>query len=1158
MAFTSGNDTNIIQSTDASVVSAGAGNDTYIISSAFIGAGQNVQITDTQGTNTIQLVGGLTIVSSAVTATATQLILSNGATVTLLGANNFTYLVGGDSLTGAGGTTENYETFVTNTLGLASAPTDSTPVSGGSVEVGGGTSGGNTNNLTTDTDALTGTAADESYAGVVSSTSTSTTFSETDSIIDSTTTDNDSLTLTIEADITAANSGVVRGIEKVMVDANATTLTDTNLDFAASNFSKIKEFEFDVVKAATAINGLNVTSVADNGVTVTASDKFSSVSVGGTTGNDLTVDAQAAGTSGSAVTATVTGALDDVTITGAGYLNATSNASTGLLSATANNNLTLSGTAAQVISATSNSGNVTVSDATASVNTTVSAAGNATLDNLAAAGSLNVTAGGTITLDNNSGSLGTTSATLAGVGASSVTTGANALTVATLSGNGGAATYTMTSGTNALADVIVTGDQDVTLKLSAASVETGSAALNIADNSTAGTFTLDLGTAAGNVDLRGSEALVDVLKVSVDNNAKSVSVKSGQEVTYSVDQTATTINVGTAAQEATNTLTVKLDDGTRDAAAADLTGLTINDAKTVTIDASVDTTTAGSAVTHDITTLNASDANSNVTINLGVNNLELQNAGASTVGTGSLIVTGSGTLTDAATVTSLTAGTLDASAMTGAVTLDSTTGLAVGTIKTGSANDTVVLTNNIDTAVEMNAGNDTLTLDGASTVNLATSIDLGEGTDTLKFVAGSELLKGTGTVTLAGVENIEFLASNNTQKIQASLLNGQAYNISASQASSTSNVAVVIDSSDTTVDLSNLVGSVDAASAVAGTTFTLDANANANAVAITGAAGTMNNITGSSAKGDTLTGGNLNDTFNIASDAALFDTTGAMLDTYAGGAQATNGADTLKLTATGAAFEVANTDNWSQVSGIESITTVDNSAAITLNMDVSAGTAGITTIDLSGDTTGAAGANTINVSEYTVATTITGGGTDTVDTITGGSGDDTFVYKLIADINNGGAAVIDSLNGGSGTDTMLVGTSGTAFTLSGTNLSRISNVETIKSASNTAAVSITSNNDSSMWDAGIRTIDISAGSAATGNVIDVSNLDSTVIASSSTTGMTLTGSATGVTTITGTNGIDTMSGGSANDIFNGKGGNDVISLTGGGTDKVVLGEGGYD
>ncbi|MBL8402809.1 SwmB domain-containing protein [Accumulibacter sp.] len=136
MPFTSGNDVNILQATDVSIVGAGVGNDKYILAANQLGAGQTITLSDTQGTNTLQLIGGLTITSSVVASNVAQLTLSNGAVVNINSANNFSYEIGGDPLTGVAGVVQNYSTFATTTLGVPSVPPPgSPPVSGPTVTI---------------------------------------------------------------------------------------------------------------------------------------------------------------------------------------------------------------------------------------------------------------------------------------------------------------------------------------------------------------------------------------------------------------------------------------------------------------------------------------------------------------------------------------------------------------------------------------------------------------------------------------------------------------------------------------------------------------------------------------------------------------------------------------------------------------------------------------------------------------------------------------------------------------------------------------------------------------------------------------------------------------------------------------------------------------
>lgn len=121
MAFTTSNDINILQSADSTNVGAGAGDDRYVLDASLLTAGQRITISDTEGSNTLLLTGGLVITSSSVsnsTTNALQLTLSNGAVITVLGASSFNFQTGG-ALNGTGGTIQNYSTFVTSSLGVA-------------------------------------------------------------------------------------------------------------------------------------------------------------------------------------------------------------------------------------------------------------------------------------------------------------------------------------------------------------------------------------------------------------------------------------------------------------------------------------------------------------------------------------------------------------------------------------------------------------------------------------------------------------------------------------------------------------------------------------------------------------------------------------------------------------------------------------------------------------------------------------------------------------------------------------------------------------------------------------------------------------------------------------------------------------------------------
>jgi S-layer protein len=132
VSFTQGNDF-IVPTEDGQTYLGGAGNDTYMLSSATVAAGATIVIQDTEGTNKIQLVDGLEIASSTVFNNALELTLSNGAVIQIVGASSFGYDVGGNALIGTEGTQQTYTELVENTLGTTVPAEGEDPTTGGEV-----------------------------------------------------------------------------------------------------------------------------------------------------------------------------------------------------------------------------------------------------------------------------------------------------------------------------------------------------------------------------------------------------------------------------------------------------------------------------------------------------------------------------------------------------------------------------------------------------------------------------------------------------------------------------------------------------------------------------------------------------------------------------------------------------------------------------------------------------------------------------------------------------------------------------------------------------------------------------------------------------------------------------------------------------------------
>ncbi|MBB1488208.1 beta strand repeat-containing protein [Oceanospirillum sediminis] len=111
------------------IVGAAAGDDTYVLSANLIDDNAEIRISDVEGSNTVQLIGGLTIASARIAGDTAQLTLSNGAVVTVLGASTMSYVIGGNPLAGVAGVTKDYDAFVADILGTT-VPTDGSVVDG--------------------------------------------------------------------------------------------------------------------------------------------------------------------------------------------------------------------------------------------------------------------------------------------------------------------------------------------------------------------------------------------------------------------------------------------------------------------------------------------------------------------------------------------------------------------------------------------------------------------------------------------------------------------------------------------------------------------------------------------------------------------------------------------------------------------------------------------------------------------------------------------------------------------------------------------------------------------------------------------------------------------------------------------------------------------
>ncbi|MBK7001990.1 MAG: DUF1566 domain-containing protein [Rhodoferax sp.] len=107
----------------------GGSNDTYILSPYTLSGAVTAKIIDSEGTDVIQLVNGLTIASSSFFNNAVQLTLSNGATVQILGASHFSYQLGANAPAGETAASLTFAQFAAS-LGASVPATGGAAVSG--------------------------------------------------------------------------------------------------------------------------------------------------------------------------------------------------------------------------------------------------------------------------------------------------------------------------------------------------------------------------------------------------------------------------------------------------------------------------------------------------------------------------------------------------------------------------------------------------------------------------------------------------------------------------------------------------------------------------------------------------------------------------------------------------------------------------------------------------------------------------------------------------------------------------------------------------------------------------------------------------------------------------------------------------------------------
>ena len=459
----------------------------------------------------------------------------------------------------------------------------------------------------------------------------------------------------------------------------------------------------------------------------------------------------------------------------------------------------------------------------------------------------------------------------------------------------------------------ITGDANTTIDVGASIANATAFTVTGAAGLVGGANTADLTNVATSV------------AVDIDTGAASaLTVASGANIEFSAVKgagaAATTNSIiaddaGTSTSSTESTVSITLSDDTTDANnAVGGYSVTLTDSAT---DGDDEITTLNIAVTGDLD----HDTTDDDDFLLVLTDNELATTVNITGGAGGIDMA---TTTDAANDV-----TLNASAVTGAVTYTQTDG--VGTITTGSAADTISFGAQ-DVTLDTGAGNDSITLTVVATT--AHSVNGGDGVDTLNVNTAAVADADMTTTTLTNIEVLTF--TTDASDFLASQMSGKTYTI-------TNGAGFEIDSANsvdlTSIDLSTLtfedatdVVRVDltqiATSLTAAQGFTYTGSdaadtvtGSANADTISGGAG-VDTIT-AGAGDDTITGGEGGDTIDTGtgSDTVDLTETTAAEDTVQVGAQGTDVVTitgfTVGGTATADDLELTLTD-------VEALTAVTN------------------------------------------------------------------------------------------------------------------------------------------------------------------------------------------------------------------------------------------
>jgi len=627
-------------------------------------------------------------------------------------------------------------------------------------------------------DDLLGGQGDDTITGAAG------TLAATDRVLDNSTADNDTMTITDSDGTIGAFTS--QNIENVNLNINSLTaavnvdgdnfsgmknltVTRGDLTIGGTNLTGSKQIDIidtdagDVAKvtAGAGTTILNVTQKSGAGIVVDADTVSGAVSVTGPAtinaagqgaGDTLTVTSMTDAQAGTAAIEAVQNAKPVTVTTNAATVTLVNATGTEVLDGV----ISITAPAATAVTVPVGGGGVTVNalgSATNGVDVRLIDASGATITTTA---SLPATGQQIIDLGAVATANVTATATVKALGSVDLDTGVAAASIdaLTLEGNGGAVAYTVASANGAITSIAATSD--VTINALAAEL-TG---ITITGDAAAINLTAASAAAALDASLWSSSAI----GIAFNNAGNAITAATGQSYVFTSatqtgldfdfaatntvgDLTITAGDVNGAANSTVGTLSV----GALNLVTAATTSGTVN---IIANDANLTATGTTAVALTDIVITGDEDVNlGTVTTSNSINSQGSTGITTATLGASSkAISTGSGA--DAITLNGARIHSVDAGAGVDAITITSTNATSV--IDGGAGNDTITIADVDQIVVVGGDGNDTINVNAAS----GATIVGGDGTDALVFPAGASTPAATFSAT--GVESLNITAAGNT------------------------------------------------------------------------------------------------------------------------------------------------------------------------------------------------------------------------------------------------------------------------------------------------------------------------------------------------------------------------------------------------------------